>query len=121
MFPWASVLPFGSSVNGFGRHSCDLDMVLNLDKDREVEVDGASRLVYHAKGGVYGGDRAQVQRYCDEISKIIQSFLPGCQACTRTRLFGQNQIVTIYLADSVIFFCCLSGCPEDPQRPGAHH
>ena len=79
MFPWASVLPFGSSVNGFGRHSCDLDMVLNLDKDREVEVDGASRLVYHAKGGVYGGDRAQVQRYCDEISKIIQSFLPGCQ------------------------------------------
>ena len=30
LFPRASVLPFGSSVNSFGRFNCDLDMVLEL-------------------------------------------------------------------------------------------
>lgn len=30
-FPECSVLPFGSSVNGFGKLGCDLDMILNLD------------------------------------------------------------------------------------------
>jgi len=77
MFPFCGVLPFGSSVNSHGRHSCDLDMVLKLDSD--VKEDSDNRLVFHAKGAVYGGERAQVQKYCDEISKIIQSFLPGCQ------------------------------------------
>ena len=38
-----------------------------------------SRLVFQAKGAVYGGERAQVQRYCEEVASIIQSFLPGCQ------------------------------------------
>ena len=51
--------------------------------------------MFHAKGGVLGGERAQVsiheetlatyctvlqvQRHCEEVAKIIQSFLPGCQ------------------------------------------
>eukprot|EP00092_Neocalanus_flemingeri_P005754 GFUD01006194.1.p1 GENE.GFUD01006194.1~~GFUD01006194.1.p1 ORF type:complete len:653 (-),score=224.23 GFUD01006194.1:52-2010(-) len=77
MFPRAQVLPFGSAVNGFGSCSSDQDMILVLDNDRKEEV--SSRLVFHAKGAVYGGDRAQVQRYCEEVASIIQSFLPGCQ------------------------------------------
>ncbi|KAJ9580650.1 hypothetical protein L9F63_024173, partial [Diploptera punctata] len=32
MFPYAKAMPFGSSVNGFGRAACDLDLVLLLDR-----------------------------------------------------------------------------------------
>ena len=35
--------------------------------------------MFHAKGALYGGERSQVRRYCDEISNIVQLFLPGCQ------------------------------------------
>ena len=44
-------------------------MILVLDKHKE-EVD--SRLVFQVKGAVYGGrgGRAQVQRYCEEVSSI---------------------------------------------------
>ena len=35
--------------------------------------------MFHAKGALYGGERLQVRRYCDEISNIVQLFLPGCQ------------------------------------------
>lgn len=31
MYPTVEVLPFGSSVNGFGKMGCDLDVVLTLD------------------------------------------------------------------------------------------
>ena len=82
MFPHCQVLPFGSSINGFGSCSSDQDMVLDLDtlNNREQETkDKAGRLVFQAKGTVYGGERAQVQRYCDELGNLIQSFLPGCQ------------------------------------------
>lgn len=78
LFPRAKVLPFGSSVNGFGTNSSDQDMFLMLDPPREEKEDSC-RLVFHAKGGVFGDDRAQVQRNCEEIAKIIQCFLPGCQ------------------------------------------
>lgn len=52
-------------------------MVLVLDPSQERKRD--SRLVFHAKGAQYGGDHLQVRRYCDEISNIVQLFLPGCQ------------------------------------------
>ena len=78
MFPHAKVLPFGSAINGFGTCESDQDMVLDLDNpDRERGKE--SRLVFQAKGAVYGGDKAQVQRHCEELANIIQSFLPGCQ------------------------------------------
>lgn len=35
LFPNVSALPFGSSVNGYGRMGCDLDVVLRLN-DNEV-------------------------------------------------------------------------------------
>ena len=70
-------MPFGSSVSGFGTSSSDQDMFLVLDPARARPA--SSRLVFHAKGGVQGGERAQSQRHCEEVARIVQSFLPGCQ------------------------------------------
>lgn len=36
MFPYVSALPFGSSVNGFGKMGCDLDLVLRLSDNKIV-------------------------------------------------------------------------------------
>ena len=35
--------------------------------------------MFHSKSSVYGKARAQVVRYCNEISNLIQIFLPGCE------------------------------------------
>lgn len=36
MFPHSNVYPFGSSVNGFGKMNCDLDLVLNLSPKKVI-------------------------------------------------------------------------------------
>jgi len=38
LLPDVSVRPFGSSVNGFGRYDCDLDLVVNLDSNAHLNV-----------------------------------------------------------------------------------
>lgn len=76
LFSKSMVLPFGSSVNSFGKRDSDLDMVVVLDSK---EKSGSSRLMFQAKGSNHGGHRLQCQRYCDQISNMLQHFLPGCQ------------------------------------------
>jgi len=83
MFPNAQVLPFGSAINGFGTCTSDQDMILVLDQVRENQNEIANRLVFQAKGAVYGKWRDQVVRYCEEVADIIQKFLPGCQDVQR--------------------------------------
>lgn len=36
LFPKVMALPFGSSVNGYGRIGCDLDLVLRLNEYEQV-------------------------------------------------------------------------------------
>jgi poly(A) RNA polymerase len=36
LFPNIAVLPFGSSVNGFGKQNCDLDLSLSFEKEKIV-------------------------------------------------------------------------------------
>jgi len=38
LLPDVSVRLFGSSVNGFGRYDCDLDLVVDLDSNPHVNV-----------------------------------------------------------------------------------
>lgn len=38
IFPNMVVYPFGSSVNGFGKMGCDLDLVLRLNENRSVSL-----------------------------------------------------------------------------------
>lgn len=42
MFPQVRALPFGSSVNGFGRAGCDLDLVMQLGGAEEGQVRAAT-------------------------------------------------------------------------------
>ncbi|XP_039958543.1 poly(A) RNA polymerase, mitochondrial [Bactrocera neohumeralis] len=81
MFPNANAQPFGSSVNGFGRMGCDLDLILRFDR----EVVGAttaqqrnqeSRLVFHTKENLTNG-RSQTQRQMESIGDMLHLFLPG--------------------------------------------
>jgi DNA polymerase sigma len=49
MFPKAQVLPFGSSVNSFGKNSSDLDMVVVLNESRQqVRYFGPYSLSLHS-------------------------------------------------------------------------
>lgn len=38
MFPEASAMPFGSSVNGCGKMGCDLDLVLRFTREKKVNL-----------------------------------------------------------------------------------
>lgn len=79
MFPKANALPFGSSVNGFGKMGCDLDLILRLDqepKGSETKTNSDSRLVFHIKENLTNG-RSQTQRQMESIGDMLQLFLPG--------------------------------------------
>ncbi|XP_067003931.2 poly(A) RNA polymerase, mitochondrial isoform X2 [Anabrus simplex] len=80
-FPFVQALPFGSTVNGFGRLNCDLDLVLLLDREEKKE-DSSSRLVFHAKTSL-ANERTQAQRHMETIGDICQLFLPGCSNIRR--------------------------------------
>ncbi|KAM7347761.1 mitochondrial poly(A) polymerase [Cochliomyia hominivorax] len=79
MFPFANALPFGSSVNGFGKMGCDLDLILRLDqecKEPDAKKRPESRLVFHTKENLTNG-RSQTQRQMESIGDMLQLFLPG--------------------------------------------
>ncbi|SPP86264.1 poly(A) RNA polymerase, mitochondrial [Drosophila guanche] len=80
MFPAAQAHPFGSSVNGFGRMGCDLDLILRFDGETGVrkESDGEppSRLIYHTKENLSNG-RSQTQRHMECFGDMLHLFLPG--------------------------------------------
>ncbi|KAK5647273.1 hypothetical protein RI129_002165 [Pyrocoelia pectoralis] len=74
MFPHAVAYPFGSSVNGFGKMGCDLDIVFKLT---EAEIKNDSRLVFHCKANnMY--ERSITHRHMEVIGDMLQLFLPGC-------------------------------------------
>lgn len=76
MFPEAHAWPFGSSVNGFGKLGCDLDLILRLESDKEISTENPSRLVFHTKANLTNG-RSQTQRQMESVGDMLQLFLPG--------------------------------------------
>ncbi|KAI9590701.1 poly(A) RNA polymerase, mitochondrial [Glossina fuscipes] len=79
MFPLANAIPFGSSVNGFGKMGCDLDLILRFDQECKAKGNQAheeSRLVFHTKENLING-RSQTQRQMESIGDMLQLFLPG--------------------------------------------
>jgi len=80
IFPQARFVPFGSSVNLFGKHDTDLDMIFDLTSS--WEMDPESRLVFHTKCDV-GRARYRTVKHLDHLSNLVEHFLPGCQEVQR--------------------------------------
>ncbi|KAI4468030.1 poly a polymerase cid pap -related [Holotrichia oblita] len=80
IFPHMVAYPFGSSVNGFGKMGCDLDLVLRLNENCVPSTD--SRLVFHSKA-ITASERSTSQRHMEAIGDLLQLFLPGCSQVRR--------------------------------------
>lgn len=76
IFPFVKVRPFGSSVNGFGKMGCDLDLVLSMHLDHNIPVNHDSRLVFHTKANL-NNERSQIQQHMELLGDIMHHFLPG--------------------------------------------
>lgn len=74
MFPKVQSCLFGSSVNGFGKMGCDLDLILRIN-DSTAGISN-SRLIYHTKVSHLNG-RSQTQRQMETIGDIMHIFLPA--------------------------------------------
>ncbi|XP_018596853.1 poly(A) RNA polymerase, mitochondrial [Scleropages formosus] len=77
-FPECSIKPFGSSVNGFGKLGCDLDMFLDLDGISEAAPKQvrAYSLEYQLKRT--STERAATQSILSVIGECVDQFGPGC-------------------------------------------
>ncbi|KYN35578.1 Poly(A) RNA polymerase, mitochondrial [Trachymyrmex septentrionalis] len=67
LFENIKVLPFGSSINGFGRKMCDLDLVLD---------NITSRLVFHSKFN-NNSKRYETKDFLGILADTMQYFIPG--------------------------------------------
>ncbi|XP_018302048.1 poly(A) RNA polymerase, mitochondrial isoform X2 [Mycetomoellerius zeteki] len=73
LFENIKVLPFGSSINGFGRKRCDLDLVLVPEIEEENVM---NRLVFHSKS-TNNSDRHETKEFLGILANIMQHFIPG--------------------------------------------
>ncbi|XP_053569869.1 poly(A) RNA polymerase, mitochondrial [Bombina bombina] len=78
-FPEATVNPYGSTVNSFGKLGCDLDLFLdleNVERNRPPKIAGPFSTEYLMKRVPSG--RVATQRILSVIGECIDHFGPGC-------------------------------------------
>lgn len=79
IFPNAKVYPFGSTINGFGKMGCDLDMALRFDRNNhDGEENNEMPLAFQGKGFENVEDLKKVEgRQVKCIASLIEYFVPG--------------------------------------------
>ncbi|CAH3975441.1 poly(A) RNA polymerase, mitochondrial-like [Pieris brassicae] len=75
-----AIKPFGSSVNGFGKMGCDLDLVLTNIVAPEM-MDSKRRLVFQEKK--CEGGRSPWQRHMELVATLLELRAPGAARVTR--------------------------------------
>lgn len=101
IFPLSKILPFGSSVNSFGKIGSDIDLVL---VNNNITKDQTSRLIYHGK--CMSNSRTQLQRNIEILGDLLQLFLPGC---SRVKRISQARVPIVkYSQDFVGVECDLA-------------
>ncbi|XP_024429502.2 poly(A) RNA polymerase, mitochondrial [Desmodus rotundus] len=78
-FPYCEIRPFGSSVNGFGKLGCDLDMLLDLDEIRKSsahKTSGNFLMEFQVKN--VASERIATQKILSVIGECLDHFGPGC-------------------------------------------
>lgn len=101
IFPLSKVLPFGSSVNSFGKIGSDIDIVL---MNKQIAKNQTSRLIYHGK--CMANSRTQTQRNIEILGDLLQIFLPGC---SRVKRISQARVPIVkYSQDFVGVECDLA-------------
>uniref|UniRef100_A0A1E1XSC7 Putative polya rna polymerase mitochondrial-like protein n=1 Tax=Amblyomma sculptum TaxID=1581419 RepID=A0A1E1XSC7_AMBSC len=78
LYPKGQVLPFGSLVNGFGRHHCDIDMVYCVPEATEP----SGSLYFQEKNQVIN-DRTLVQRLLETLGDLLHYVVPGVSEVQR--------------------------------------
>ncbi|XP_029175880.1 poly(A) RNA polymerase, mitochondrial isoform X2 [Nylanderia fulva] len=85
LFQNTRILPFGSSLNGFGRKRCDLDLVLvpdNIEEVNTIQYNSASRLVFHTKP-MKLSERQETKEFMEILASTMQHFIPGVRNVRR--------------------------------------
>lgn len=98
IFPLSKVLPFGSSVNSFGKIGSDIDLVLTNSK---ITNNHSSRLIYHGK--CMSNSRIQTQRNIEILGDLLQLFLPGC---SRVKRISQAKVPIVKYSQDFIGVEC---------------
>ncbi|XP_026730146.1 poly(A) RNA polymerase, mitochondrial-like isoform X2 [Trichoplusia ni] len=75
-----AVRPFGSSVNGFGKMGCDLDLVLTNTLTEEMSS-AHKRLVFQDKR--CEGGRSPRQRHMESVAELLELRVPGAARLQR--------------------------------------
>ncbi|XP_011616476.1 poly(A) RNA polymerase, mitochondrial isoform X1 [Takifugu rubripes] len=77
-FPECTIKPFGSSVNGFGKLGCDLDMILDIDGTSISKVKPKSGLSMEFQLKRVSSERVVTQSMLSVIGESLDRFAPGC-------------------------------------------